>query len=536
MPTSRPTSGEAGRPFAASRRSLLRAGLTLGGAAAAAPLLAPRATAAPAAPGLLRGGRAALSHGVSSGDVTRTSAVLWGRADAPGRLVAEVVVPGRAGGVRRIRGPVVGPATDLTGTVRLDGLRPGETYEYRLAVETADGLGPATAGRLTTSPRARGDVSFTWTGDTAGQGWGRHVEHGMPGFAAMLATDPDFVVHSGDTIYADGPVPETVALEDGSTWRNVVTDGVHEVAQTLDSYRGRHRYNRGDRHVQALTAAVPMYVQWDDHETTNNWYPGELLPDPPYTLERRASVLSRRGRRAFTEYHPMDARRRDREGKVYGHFPRGPHLDLFALDMRTYRGPNTENTQRAPGPRTRFLGREQTEWLVREASRSRATWKVVLSDMPLGVVVPDGSLFEAVANDEDGVPLGRELEIAALLSRLKHAGVRNLVWLTADVHWTAAHYYDPQQAVFGDFDGFWEFVSGPINAGAFPVGELDGTFGPQRVFAAGPDQPNQGPATDNQFFGHVAVDGPTGTMTVTLRDTTGRVRHTQVLEPAAGTV
>jgi phosphodiesterase/alkaline phosphatase D-like protein len=34
--------------------------------------------------------------------------------------------------------------------------------------------------------------------------------------------------------------------------------------------------------------------------------------------------------------------------------------------------------------------------------------------------------------------------------------------LTADVHYTAAHYFDPNKAAFQDFDPFWEFVSGPI--------------------------------------------------------------------------
>jgi len=53
------------------------------------------------------------------------------------------------------------------------------------------------------------------------------------------------------------------------------------------------------------------------------------------------------------------------------------------------------------------------------------------------------------------------------------------VWLTADVHYTAAHWYDPSAAKFQQFDPFWEFVSGPIHAGTFGPGELDQTFGPQ---------------------------------------------------------
>ena len=76
----------------------------------------------------------------------------------------------------------------------------------------------------------------------------------------------------------------------------------------------------------------------------------------------------------------------------------------------------------------------------------------------------------------DGPALGREREFANLLSSIKHAGVKNVVWLTADVHYTAAHYYDPSRAQFQDFEPFWEFVCGPLHAGTFGPGDLDNTF------------------------------------------------------------
>jgi alkaline phosphatase D len=86
---------------------------------------------------------------------------------------------------------------------------------------------------------------------------------------------------------------------------------------------------------------------------------------------------------------------------------------------------------------------------------------------------------------EDGAPLGREFEIADLLSFIKHAGVRNTVWITADMHYTAAHYYDPNRAVFQDFDPFWEFVSDPLHAGTWAPSDLDNTFGPVALFQKG---------------------------------------------------
>jgi alkaline phosphatase D len=147
--------------------------------------------------------------------------------------------------------------------------------------------------------------------------------------------------------------------------------------------------------------------------------------------------------------------------------------------------------------------------------------------MPIGLLVPDGkdamgrTMFEAVANG-DGPALGRELEFARLLKGIRD--VRNVVWLTADVHYTAAHYYDPTKAVFTEFSPFWEFVSGPLNAGSFGPGVLDNTFGPQVVFQKHPPagQGGIGPAGGMQFFGEVAISAA-GEMTVKLRDMTGAV-------------
>jgi alkaline phosphatase D len=110
-----------------------------------------------------------------------------------------------------------------------------------------------------------------------------------------------------------------------------------------------------------------------------------------------------------------------------------------------------------------------------------------------------------------------------LLRHLKRRHVRNVVWLTADVHYCAAHYYDPNRAAFHDFDGFWEFVAGPLNAGSFGPNSLDGTFGPQVKFykAPPPGQANLSPYSGLQFFGEVNIDAHSRDMTVDLRDLDG---------------
>ena len=127
--------------------------------------------------------------------------------------------------------------------------------------EDADGnAGETVQGSFSTAPDTRGGnregnrgrasrgQSFVWTGDTAGQGWGINEEiGGMRGYAAMHATRPDFFIHSGDTIYADGPIAAQATEPDGKIWRNLVTEEVSKVAETLNEFRGQHRYNLMDK-------------------------------------------------------------------------------------------------------------------------------------------------------------------------------------------------------------------------------------------------------------------------------------------------
>lgn len=276
--------------------------------------------------------------------------------------------------------------------------------------------------------------SFVWTADTAGQGYGINPEiGGMRGYAAMHATRPDFFLHSGDTIYADNPLEPTLEVPSEPLSRNEVTEEVSKVAETLAEFRGRHRYNMMDTNLRALYAEVPVIAQWDDHETTNNWWPGEVLDDPRYTQVRDVDTLAARGRQAWQEYMPIaDSRALRRStgfepARIHRKIPRGPHLDVFALDMRTFK---SENTNGLEPHETDILGEEQTRWLIHELCRSRATWKVIGNDLPLGLVVPDGKGQESTSNANHGAPLGRELQLARVLKAIKDHRIKNVVFLT----------------------------------------------------------------------------------------------------------
>ncbi|EGX58703.1 alkaline phosphatase [Streptomyces zinciresistens K42] len=516
------------RPFPA-RRSVLRGSL-----AASAGLALPPALGS--APALALSGRPRAGWGVQTGDVTRDSGLVWVRSDRPARMIVETSATESFRSPRRWHGPLLGAKTDFTGTTQLHGLPSGEQIHYRVLLADPDDPRrtgePVTGTFRTASAKRREGVRFVWSGDIAGQGWGINPDlGGYRIYDAMAALDPDFFLCSGDNVYADGPISPTVALPDGSTWRNVTTEEKSKVAETLAEFRGNFRYNLLDDNLKRFNAQVPSIVQWDDHEVVNNWYPGEILTDARYT-EKSVDVLAARARQAFSEYFPISTLRRP-EGRVYRVVRHGPLLDVFVLDMRTYRNANSANNQ--PADAEGVLGAEQLAWLKRELASSRAVWKVIASDMPLGLVVPDSGDgrpdYEAVAQADPGAPLGRELQIAELLRFVKHRRITGTVWLTADVHHTSAQHYQPSRAAFADFEPFWEFVSGPLNAGAFPASALDGTFGPERVFVKAPTASNVSPAGGYQFFGEVDIDGGSAELTVRLREADGTVLFTQVLRP-----
>ena len=499
--------------------------------------------AALACPALSRtASRPVITHGVQSGDVSTGSGVVWARADRAARMEVEVST---SEGFANLVGRAAidaSPDTDFCAKAALQNLPAGETLLYRVRfrdLADVNGLSEPIVGRFRTAPLDRRDVSFVWSGDTVGQGWGiDEARGGMRIYAAMQREAPDFFIHSGDTIYADNPLRPDVPLPDGTVWRNLVTEEKSKVAETLDEFRGQWRYNLLDRNLLAFNREVPMLAQWDDHEVVDNWWPEKRLDADPRYREKSVAVLAANASRAFHEYVPIGANP-DEARRVYRKVAYGPLLDVFFLDMRTYRAANGPNREAEEGPGTVFLGPAQLDWLKRELKASRATWKVIAADMPLGLVVFDDfrtrSGSEAIAQG-DGPPLGRELEFAGLLAWMKREGIRNTVWLTADVHYTAAHRYDPARAVFTEFHPFWEFVSGPLHAGTFGPNGLDPTFGPEVVFqkAPPPGQFNLSPAAGYQFYGHVRIDGRSEQMIVTLKDAGGASLWATTIDPVRG--
>jgi alkaline phosphatase D len=515
-------------PAIIDRRSFLR------GALATAGLGAFRPARAPGAPAILiqDTDRPATPQGVASGDVGGGRAVIWSRADRPARMFVEFATTERFENARRVPGPAAIDTSDFTARVVLRDLPDGQRIFYRVLFQDLSDIrrwSQPAAGSFRTPPSARQprNVTLAFSADTVGQGWGLNPDWGgLKMYETMLRGDPDIFVHLGDTIYADNPVVAEVKLDDGTIWKNLVTPAKSKVAETLEEYRGNYQYNLLDEHMRRFNAQVPQIVIWDDHEVQNNWYWERSLEKDDRYRVKSAALLAARGRRAFLEYNPLPVGVDDPD-RIYRSIGYGPPVDVFAIDLRSYRGPNSENRQPTLDEQSALAGAGQIEWLKAGLAASRATWKVVACDMPIGLVVRDGPLYEAVGNADDGAPLGRELEMAGLLRFIRDRRIRNVVWITGDVHYCAAHYYDPSRATFTEFAPFWEFVAGPLHAGTFGPNALDATFGPEVKFngVARGMKGNRPPSDGFQFFGTLTVDARTRVLTAKLLNLAGQTLY-----------
>ena len=471
-----------------------------------------------------------ITHGVATGDVSATEAVVWARASAPAEMLVELDTDARFPHPRTFRAPAVAD-TDFTAQVSLSGLEPGTAYHYR--VRFSDGStesDPATGSFRTAPPSsAAAPVRFVFMGDLGGHGYCREEREGYAVFAKMEALEPDFLVANGDMIYADSDCPP----ERAGGGRNVPGDFPKIDAPEVDwtdadevreVYLAHWRYNRADAHFQHLLARVPMYVQWDDHEVINDF--GAPWPALTAANERKGYPnLVREGLRALFDFHPLK-RDPSEPNRIYRSFRWGRDVELFLIDARSYRSLN-DLSDRPVNEKT-LLGREQLHWLEAGLSRSEATWKIVSTDVPLSI--PTGASAELFGRDAfaDGTEsnyssrTGFESELRELLDHLDRENVRNVVFVATDVHFATSLRYEVDVDGDGDELLFHELVSGPLSAGLAVARAPDPTFRPRILYAEG----------EIFNFGFVRVEtGDDGVshLIADIRDETGAVRFGSIL-------
>jgi alkaline phosphatase D len=169
--------------------------------------------------------------GLQIGDALGERAIVWSRSDKPARMFVEWSRDESFANAVTLRGPHALDVTDMTARLDLTNLPPESDVFVRAIFEDLDSgkaRSEPVVGRFRTPPAKRRDVRFVWSGDTCGQGWGIDLSvGGMKIYEAMRRARPDFFIHSGDTIYADGPLTERVTDTTGKLiWSNAFLDEV----------------------------------------------------------------------------------------------------------------------------------------------------------------------------------------------------------------------------------------------------------------------------------------------------------------------
>jgi alkaline phosphatase D len=184
------------------------------------------------------------------------------------------------------------------------------------------------------------------------------------------------------------------------------------------------------------------------------------------------------GRQAFLEYWPIGTPPED-PTQLYRKFRRGADAEFFILDTRQYRNKNAD----PDSPTKTMLGSAQREWLTEGLTRSTATWKFIVTSVPLSN--PKGGTAQMPGSDswaraEDGT--GFQMELRAIVNAILKGRVRNVIWLAGDVHYTQVNAYDPNGDGTPDFH---EFIAGPLSAVPGKPIPPDPAFKPTTVHSEG---------------------------------------------------
>lgn len=390
-------------------------------------------------------GKFSFPGGVAAGDVSKSTALLWTRTSGAGTVVAEVATDRRFFDVARVVKGKAKADRDFTVELRVKRLDPGEHYFYRF-------LGPGDSrskiGQFDTAaaPKDTGVTRFVYSGDsdgtvTAGESFRDEVAASASGMAGQKA---DFFVYLGDTIYSDsGLAPER--------------------ADTLDDYRAKYREARTIGPLLKLLRSTSVVAEWDDHEVRND-YAGN--PPAPFAAGGLTPGEVAAGQQAFREYFPL---RETGGGATYRRLRWGRDLELFVLDGRSYRTspaalfvacfqPETMQPDLAPtlpqpvrssfasntgldyladppppgclpafnDPARTMLGAEQEAWLKDALAKSKATFKVIVNNVPIQ------ELYASPYDRWEAYPAERQ----ELLTFIRDSGITGVVFATTDTHAT----------------------------------------------------------------------------------------------------
>ena len=399
------------------------------------------------------------------------------------------------------------------------GLEPDRWYFYRFIA--GDATSPV--GRTRTFPKPDAKVNKLRLAYASCQRW----EHGYySAYRHMRDENLDAVMFLGDYIYEYPGAANAVRVPSGTPSGGWVT--------TLDDYRQRYALHKGDADLQAMHAACPWLVTWDDHEVQNDYAGLQAGHSSAVEPASSANFAARRAAayQAFYEHMPvrtsvltqaLQGLAAGAEMRIYNRVSYGQLATFYMLDARQYKDPqpctkdgklgsNTFDPATCaewPAPGRSMLGAAQEAWLSGEfnqASKDANHWNVLGQQSLFGQRDFARGPAQLMWNDGwDGYPAAR----TRLTDSLRKNEVANAVLLGGDVHenWVGlvkADYAHVKSASVGvEFCGT-SITSRSNNAARAKVDEWLGE-NPHFVFA------------DNRAKGYGVCEFTPGKLTTTLR-------------------
>ncbi len=303
---------------------------------------------------------------------------------------------------------------DYTGVIELAGLKAWTRYEVRAGFgnsATAEGT-DWEVGQFRTMPAQNEHRAFTFILGSCNLHSLGPVSSPDPAFEtiARLAKEQDaqFMIHCGDQIYADIPLPPSC-------------DIAHYRAKYKDAWEDSHS-------TRALLAQLPHYMILDDHEIVNNF----ANQDKHYGLKDVALKV-------YREYQDIHNPQTYGIGHLHYRFQHGT-TEFFVMDTRSERD---EYEMIDPEQMANFL-----KWL---ASTKHASVRFIVSSVPF---------VGEVRNDDDKWCATRYLpQRAQIVDALYDNRGPKTVFLTGDMH----NSYKATMSIEDDECLVHELMSSPVN-------------------------------------------------------------------------
>lgn len=378
-------------------------------------------------------------NGPMAGHIDLLAATVWMQCHTPCAARIEYWVEGRPDSV--LRTEVQDSEARLAHAMDfvLDRLVPGNSYQYRPVVNgRAIDLGEPLAFRTLPLWKYRTDPpeltvalgSCTYINEPVYDRPGTPYGGGYGIFDAIARKRPDVMLWLGDNIYLREP-----------DWGS------------RSGFLHRYTHLRSTPELQRLLRTGAHYAIWDDHDFGPNDAEGSFIHSDIalecFDLFWPNPTCGAPGvRGAITSFTQAD-------------------VDFFLLDDRTYRVAGDHLTS-APA----MLGEAQIDWLIRALKYSDAPFKLVAVGSQ---VLNTAAIYETYAT----MPGERE----RLLKRIEEEGIRGVVFLTGDRHFT-----ELSSLKLADGRTLYDLTCSPLTSGVHKAKEenlrrVDGTHVEQRNFA-----------------------------------------------------